>query len=322
MKSNTNNLSKTRKELVDMYIKSLEEEILPWEQMWKTSVPENGVSKIKYKGVNNLYLSLISQKRNYQDNRWVTFRQMTKNKWKFIKDAKGQGVPVEYWGMKNKNNNKIYNFEEYQKIITEDPEKEKEFKLSKMSYTVFNGDLIDGLVKTRQEVKKEIIPNDYIKNIIDNIGVKYKETGGEAYYNPLKDEVVIPLSKSFETSNSYYATQLHELAHSSGHESRLNRNLKNYYGTEEYAKEELRAEISSSFLMQKFNLEEDTRHLNNHKSYVQNWLQILKNDPQELFTAITESNQIVDYLEENSIDKEKNNTVEKFEELEDFDYEK
>ena len=311
-----NKLSKTRRELVDMYIKCLEDDVIPWEQMWKTSVPENGVSKIKYRGVNNLYLSFISQKRNYQDNRWVTFKQMVKNNWKFVKEAKGQGVTVEYWGMKNKNDHKIYNFEEYQKIINEDPDKEKDFRLSKVSYTVFNGDLIDGLIKTKKEVKKDIISNDYIDNIIKNIGVKYKEEGSEAFYNPIKDIVVLPPSNTFETSNAYYATQLHELSHSSGHESRLNRNLRNFFGTPDYAKEELRAEISSSFLMQKFGLEEDLRHLNNHKSYVQNWLQTLKNNPQELFDAISDSNKIVDYLEANSIIKEKSNVIEKSNEME------
>lgn len=299
-------LPKTRQELIDMYIKSLEEGEIPWEKMWKTSIPENGITGIKYRGVNNLYLSYISEKRGYKDNRWITYNQMRKKQWKFIKEAKGQGVTVEYWGMKNKKNKKIYNFEDYKKIIEKDPEKEQEFKLSKMSYTVFNGDLIDGLVNNKTTCKEEIISNDYVKNIINNLGVKYTEKGDEAYYISQLDEVVLPPSKSFETSYSYYATQLHELAHSTGHESRLARNLKDKFGTEGYAKEELRAEISSSFLMQKFHLEADKRHLDNHKSYVKNWLEILKNNPQELFNAITESNKIVDYLEANSIEKSKN----------------
>ena len=126
----------------------------------------------------------------------------------------------------------------------------------------------------------------------------------------------MPPSNSFKTSNSYYATQLHELAHSTGHESRLSRNIKNRFGTEEYAKEELRAEISSSFLMQKFHLEEDKRHLDNHKSYVKNWLELLKNSPQELFNAITDANKIADYLDDNSIKKDKFQTNELEQEME------
>lgn len=295
-----NNLSKTRKELVDMYIKSLEEDTIPWQKMWKTSTPENAIKGTKYNGINNLYLSFISQKRNYKDNRWITYNQMRKKGWKFVKEAKGQGITVEYWGMKNKINKKFYSFREYKKVIEENPDRESEFYPSRMSFTVFNGDLVDGLIESKKEPEKEIISNDYINNIISNIGVNYKEEGDEAYYNPIKDEVVLPPSKSFKSENSYYATQLHELAHSSGHESRLGRNLKDRFGTEGYAKEELRAEISSSFLMQKFHLEEDNRHLNNHKSYVKSWLELLKNNPQELFEAISESNKIVAYLEANS----------------------
>ncbi len=300
-----NKLPKTRQELVDAYIKSLEEGDLIWEQMWQTFQPENGASGKKYRGVNNLYLSYISLKRGYKDNRWVTYNQMSKKNWSFIKEAKGQGITVEYWGMKNKVDNKIYSFPDYNKIVEENPDKAKEFRASKMSYVVFNGDLVDGLVNNPNHPQNEIISNEYIENIINNLGVQYQEGGNDAYYNPISDKVVIPPSSSFKTTYSYYATQLHELSHSTGHESRLNRNIKNRFGSEEYAKEELRAEISSSFLMQKFHLEVDNRHLENHKSYVKSWLELLKNEPQELFDAITEANQIVDYLEENSIQKSK-----------------
>lgn len=309
-------IPKTREDLIKMYIQSLEEGDIPWEKMWNTSLPENGVSGIKYKGINNLYLSFIAQKRGYKDNRWITYNQMVKKKWNFIQPAKGQGVSVEWWAMKEIKTNKIISFEEYNKIIEKDPELEKKFKMSKMNYIVYNGDLVDGLVKSKSDVKKEIISNDYIKNIISNIGVNYQEKGDEAYYNPIKDEVVIPPSNTFKTDNSYYATQLHELAHSTGHESRLSRNLKDSFGTEGYAKEELRAEISSSFLMQKFHLEEDEKHLTNHKGYVKNWLEILKNNPKELFNAISDSNKIVDYLEENSISKNKDINNELEEEME------
>lgn len=303
-------IPKTRDDLIKMYIESLEEGSIPWEKMWATSLPENGISGIKYKGINNLYLSFIAQKRGYKDNRWITYNQMVKKKWTFIKPAKGQGVSVEWWAMKEKKTNKVIPYDEYRKIIENDPDKVKEYRMSRMNYIVYNGDLIDGLSNNKTVSKEEIISNDYIKNIIENLGVGYKEEGESAYYNPKEDIVVLPPSNTFKTDNSYYATQLHELAHATGHEDRLSRNMKGHFGTQDYAKEELRAEISSSFLMQKFHLEEDERHLNNHKSYVKNWIEILKNNPKELFDAISDSNKIVDYLEENSISKSKENDYE------------
>lgn len=307
---------KARKNLIDMYIKSLNEGKIPWEQMWKTSAPENGITKKKYRGINNLILSFVAQNRGYKDNRWCTYKQKQKNKWKFIGDVKGQGVDIEYFVMYNVLEKKSYSLKEYHEFIDEFPERKEEFRPNIKTYKVYNGDLIDGLVNSRNEVKEEIISNDYVENIINNIGVDYEEKGEEAYYLPIDDKVVMPPSKSFKTNYSYYATKLHELCHSSGHSSRLARDLSNKFGTEGYAKEELRAEISSSFLMQKFGLEYDERHLNNHKSYIQSWLEVLKNNPQELFDAIADSNKIVDYLEQNSLEKNKDLSIDLEEALE------
>lgn len=295
---------KARDELVKMYIKSLEEGKIPWEKMWQTSIPENAITGKKYKGINNLILSYIAIQRGYKDNRWCTYLQVSKNKWK-LKDAKGQGVSIEYAGMKNKHDNKLYSFEEYRKIINEFPEREGEFSIRRYNYTVFNADLIEGIEKNNDNNKEKIISNDYISNIIKNIDVKYQEKGEEAYYDLLADEVVIPPSNTFKNTYAYYSTQLHEIAHATGHQTRLNRNLDGEFKSEAYAKEELRAEISSSFLMQKLGLEYDEKHLNNHKAYVRGWLDIIKDKPQELFLAISDANKIVSYLEDKSLSKEK-----------------
>lgn len=295
---------KARDELVKMYINSLEEGIIPWEKMWQTNIPENGITGKKYRGINNLILSYVALQRGYKDNRWCTYLQISKNKWK-LKDAKGQGVCIEYAGMKNKKNNKVYTFEEYKKIINEFPEKESEFSIRRYNYTVFNADLIEGIEKNNDNVDK-IISNDYISNIIKNIDVKYQEKGDEAYYNLIADEVVIPPSNTFKNTYAYYSTQLHEIAHATGHNTRLNRDMSGEFKSEAYAKEELRAEISSSFLMQKLGLEYDERHLTNHKAYVKGWLEIIKNKPQELFLAISDANKIVSYIEEKSLSKEQN----------------
>ena len=295
---------KARDELVKMYIKSLEEGRVPWEMMWQTNIPENGITGKKYKGVNNLILSYVAIQRGYKDNRWCTYMQVSKNKWK-LKDAKGQGVSIEYVGMKNKKDNKLYTFEEYRKIIKEFPEKEPEFSMRRYNYTVFNADLIEGIEKNNDVNKDKIISNDYISNIINNIDVKYQEKGQEAYYDVIGDEVVIPPSNTFKNTYAYYSTQLHEIAHATGHNTILNRDMSGEYRTESYAKEELRAEISSSFLMQKLGLEYDERHLTNHKAYVRGWLEIIKDKPQELFAAISDANKIVSYLEDKSLSKDK-----------------
>jgi len=311
-----NNINKARQTLIDMYVKSLEEGEIPWEKMWTTKQPRNAITNRKYKGINNLALSFIAMKRGYKDTRWCTYEQMKKKKWSFKENAKGQGICIEYWSRFNIKEKKKYSFKEYEKIIREDPERKEDFRLIIKCTTVFNGDLIKEIPKDlSQEENNEIKTSDIISNIINNINVKYLEEGEEAYYHPIDDCVVIPPANKFRNEYAYYATQLHELSHATGNAKRLNRDLSGNFGSIEYAKEELRAEISSSFLMQELGLEYDEKHLQNHKAYIQNWLQIIKDKPSELFKAINDSDKITSYLKENSIDKSKMIELDNDEEL-------
>ena len=301
-----NNINKARQTLIDMYVKSLEEGEIPWERMWATKQPKNAITSKKYRGINNLVLSFIAIKRGYKDTRWCTYGQMKKKKWSFKDNAKGKGVCIEYWSQYNIKEKKTYSFKDYEKIIREDPERKEDFKLITKCTTVFNGDLIKEIPKDlSQEENNEIKTSDIIENIINNIDVKYLEEGEEAYYHPIDDCVVIPPANKFRDEYAYYATQLHELSHATGNVKRLNRDLSGNFGSIEYAKEELRAEISSSFLMQNLELEYDEHHLKNHKAYVQSWLKIIQDKPQELFLAISDANKIVSYLEDKSTSKEK-----------------
>ena len=100
--------NKAREELVNMYLNSLEEGEIPWYKTWNIKAPCNVVSNKNYRGINNLLLSYITAKRGYKDNRWCTFNQLKKNKWKFKEDAKGQGIWVEYWTQYNIKDKKVY----------------------------------------------------------------------------------------------------------------------------------------------------------------------------------------------------------------------
>ena len=314
--------NKAREELVNMYLNSLEEGEIPWYKTWNIKSPCNVVSNRNYRGINNLLLSYVAAKRGYSDNRWCTFDQLKKNKWKFKEDAKGKGVWVEYWTQYNVKEKRIYSFNAYEQIIKNNPERKEEFRIIDRCTVVFNCDLIDGVPKQKEMIEyNDVKLSNTIDNIIKNIGVKYIEDSSDPYYSPLEDKVVIPYKKSFTNEYSYHATQLHELAHSTGHESRLNRDIKNKFGSEEYAKEELRAEISSSFLIQKFGLEYDKKHLEEHKGYIQNWIKIIKDKSSELLKAISDADKIVSYLEENSIDKSKDLVNEDFDKEMELEYE-
>lgn len=296
--------TKARNQLVEMYLQSLEEDKIPWEQPWTMDVPRNAVSNYKYNGINNLILSYVANQRGYKDNRWCTYSQKQKNHWCFKGDAKGQGVWIEFWSKYNIKTRKTITFSEYEKIIAESPELAEDYKTICKNQLVFNVELIANIPK--QEMKTEKINHsEIINNIIDNLNVSYREEGNEAYYNPINDEVCVPKSSQFKDEYSFYATQLHELSHATGHYNRLDRDMVNTFGSEEYAKEELRAEIASSFMMQKLKLNYDENHYNEHKIYIKNWIDILKNQPSELFKAIKDADEIVDYLDKECVLKDK-----------------
>lgn len=307
-------LNKTRQQLIDMYIHALEEDILPWRKGWDSKNQNfNPISNTKYKGVNNLLLSYISSIKGYTDPRWVTFNQASKNGWQIKQGAKG--VPIEYWSIYDTLNKKTVTFDEYRNSINEDPEKANNFRIVDKIYHVFNAKNVQGIPEYIQENKVEINTTPFIENLIKNMDVHYEEKGDSAFYSPLEDTVVLPHKEQFHEQYEYDSTKLHELCHATGHPSRLNRSLINVFGSEDYAREELRAEIASSFLSQELQINTSDSNLENHKAYIQSWILTLKKEPTELFKAIKEAEKISEYvLETGEIEKYKISEEETIEE--------
>lgn len=295
--------SKTREQLVKMYLDALKENKIPWRERWYSDLNKNGVTNTEYRGVNQLILSYVAYKEKYKDNRWLTYKQIKENNYK-ITNAKGKGVPIEFWSVYDIKNKIRLDFPTYEKIIEKTPERKKDFKVFCNTTYVFNASLIEG-IKPNEKNKRNTIPtNIYFKRLISKLHIEYIEEGNKAYYIPSKDTIVLPPSSKFFDKYSYYATQLHELSHATGHSSRLNRNLNNQ-NKKDYAREELIAEISSSFLMQKLNVKVHEDDYNNHKSYIQSWILLLEDKPNELFKAVGEANKICDYLDSKVKNKEK-----------------
>lgn len=295
--------SKTREQLVKMYLDALKENKIPWRERWYSDLNKNGVTNTEYRGVNQLILSYVAYKEKYKDNRWLTYKQIKENNYK-ITNAKGKGVPIEFWSVFDIKNKIRLDFPTYEKIIEKTPERKKDFKVFCNTTYVFNASLIEGIKPNEKNNRNTIPTNIYFKRLISKLHIEYIEEGNKAYYIPSKDTIVLPPSSKFFDKYSYYATQLHELSHATGHSSRLNRNLNNQ-NKKDYAREELIAEISSSFLMQKLNVKVHEDDYNNHKSYIQSWILLLEDKPNELFKAVGEANKICDYLDSKVKNKEK-----------------
>lgn len=302
-------LNKTRQLLADQFIESLKEDTIPWRQGWNGgSKPQNAISHKDYHGVNLLLLSYISFKKEYADPRWCTYKQAKDNDWQVKKGEKG--VPIEFWSLydtKMKQKLSQAEADKLKKSLSVDELKERIRPLSS-TYTVFNAAQIDGMPELERKEQKldETMLVKYRDNLLKNMNLGFIEQGWKSFYIPDKDMISLPQLQDFESEYSYMSTFLHEAAHATGHKSRLNRDMYNSFGSTEYAKEELRAEIASTFTTQDMNLpsSDNKAHLDNHKAYIQNWISILDKNPDELFAAIKEAGKISDYLiEKGEFDK-------------------
>ena len=303
-------LSKTREELVKMYIDCLKENEIPFKKRWASGANINGITNREYKGVNQLILNYVAYVNKYNDNRWYTYNQIKENGYK-LKNAKSKGVPIEFLSVYNTETKQKISFSEYEEYIEKNPEDKEKFKIINRGTFVFNGSLIEGLPERKPYIDYfdiNVRNAKYIFKLMNELDVDYAEYGDKAFYSPVEDKIVLPKIDLFRDVYTYQATLLHELCHSTGHEKRLNRNLLTN-DKKEYAREELIAEISSSFLMQKLDVDICADHYDNHKSYIQSWISILEDKPQELFKAINESDKVCKYIDD--LMKVKNREVER-----------
>ncbi len=308
MPSNNKFYTKTREQLFEMYMDSLKDNELPWEKPWKSAeifCPNNPLSKTQYRGINRMLLGLICMKENLADNRWATFNQIRDTKGIYHPDEKwhlqadSKGIPVELWKIRKKETKQLLDFEEYNRIIRDDPDEAANYELYARTYYVYNYSFIDGAPELKQEVSKTVsIPllQEFCDETLRNMGVGLEHKGSQAYYSPNEDKIVLPEISDFKTAKDYYATRLHETAHSTGAEKRMNRDLSGGFGSENYAEEELRAEIASSLLFADLKVSTTAKMLDNHKAYIQNWISTLEKDPKKLFEAIKAAEKISDYI--------------------------
>lgn len=301
-------LTPQRKQLVDQVLANLEKGNLFWTQGWVAAgAPESAVTGKKYRGINNLYLSLVAMAENYGDNRWATFRQMEEKGWTFKKDeeghtlGKGKSVSVEYYEMRDKETKRRFDrsvldgmtFDEQREYM------DKNVYWLRRFYRVFNCSLMDGVPAKEMptiDVNDRIEKAEAILDYWNANESKIVYGGSQAFYRPSTDEVHLPEREKFKSTQSFYDTAFHEIGHSTGHESRLNRDLSGGFGSQSYAMEELRAEIASIFMAQDLGIEPSEDRLQNNAAYIQSWKDEIKENPNALFTAIADADKIARYV--------------------------
>jgi antirestriction protein ArdC len=298
-----------RKQLTDRLVAFMEEEGgMPWQKGWNAVNvrPFNPGTGVKYRGGNVLNLLHAALARNSDDSRWMTLKQANAAGYSIRKGAVGEKVEYWDWGQaKAKRERELddQGNEVEQKADAElEDEPARPRKPLVFYAVVFNGADIVGLPEMKRDVSWK--PNELAEKLIAATGAVVehravsKTAGGRtmtnaAYYDLAGDQIILPPLTSFKSKDDYYATKMHELAHWTGHKSRLNRLEGTAFGSPEYAKEELRAEIAAMFLTSMFGLEGKVQ---NHAAYASNWIEVLKKDKHELFRAAKDAEAIVDHL--------------------------
>lgn len=295
-----------RKKMVETLISFIEQDPAQWEAGWykAPSIPPlNGKTQRNYKGLNAFYLYVIALQHGYRDPRWLTFNQVKE----FGGNVKSgeKSSEVFFWTWYDKKTKKPFDVKTLDGMTDEEKQEYKQENVRPVIkfYQVFNAQQCDKLpeyelIQTPEMAAEERArQNDLIETVIANSEAPIQYNGGNrAYYSPMSDSIHLPEIKDFKTMQDYYATALHEIAHSTGHESRLNRSLKGIFGSPDYAREELRAELASVFMQTELGISVEGKHFENHGSYLASWLKAVKDNPKEFYSAASDAEKISDYV--------------------------
>ena len=292
-------LNRMREEMINSFIDCLKKDTIPWHRGWISERPFNAVTNTEYHGANALWLTYNQQAQLYKDPRWCTFKQAQSKGWKIKQGSKG--TKIEFWSLYDTEEKRKLTRTEAKQLTDELTAEEFTNRVKPVSntYTVFNGEQIEGI--PLYEIRKNVLHLDeflYGRNkLIENMKVGLKEGGNEAFYSIAEDMIVLPKINQFDNEFEYITTFFHEAGHATGHVSRFNREMPSARGTDIYAREELRAEIASAFAAQAFGIDyTQNKYMENHEAYIQDYIKVLENEPNELFAAIKDAEKISDYI--------------------------
>lgn len=281
-------------EVAARIVEQLEQGTAPWQKPWQPGelrLPYNPTTGKEYKGMNSMWLSM----QGHADPRWMTYNQASAEGGQVRKGSKG--THIVYWKFSEE---RKQTDEQGRPVIDPETGKQKTINVQlerprSFMAVVFNASQIDGLPPLEaRPLMPEPERHTRAEAILANSGASIQHVPGDrAYYRPSTDSITLPERNQFPAADAYYATALHELGHWTGHPSRLDRDLSHPFGSEGYAREELRAEIASLMLGERLDIGHDPGQ---HAAYVGSWIKALKEDPKEIFRAAADAERIAGYV--------------------------
>lgn len=285
-------------------IKLLEDGTIPWKKPWLShNTPKNLITKRAYRGI-NIWLLAANK---YSSPYYATWNQVMKAGGKIKKDEAKNYHFITFWKVdKHTEKNKAGEDVEKTHLIL------RYFNVYNLEQMEFSPEKLAKLVPA--ETKLEFNPIEKCEEIVSGYKTcpEIKFGGDRAYYNPLFDRIQMPNKDTFESVEKFYATEFHEMAHSTGAEKRLARFKQTdtgLFGSENYSKEELVAEMTSSYLCAEAGIENLT--LENSAAYIKGWLEnIKKGDNTFIVSAASKSQAASDYILNRGYNKEEETTEE------------
>lgn len=283
-----------KSEIARTLIEAMERGETPWQKPWNAQAlrPTNPTSGNGYRGINRMLLAMSGR----DDPRWMTYQQAQANKWQVRRGEKGMAIVKLVELSPNQGAEAGADAESRQEAGGQ----RRAFALKR--YTVFNAQQIDGVPELEATAPLEFDPVQRAESVMaalqEKTGLIVVHKGAQACYIPDLDEIRLPPKKKFNSVYDYYATALHEGAHSTLHAKRLDRKeaLSKKWGDEAYAVEELRAEICSAILSAETGVPMSQAHLDNHAAYLQSWLKVVAADPMAIFSAARDAEHMAGYM--------------------------
>lgn len=258
-------------ELTNAIVSRLEAGTRPWVRPW-TKAPSTRPLRscgTPYRGINVFWLWLVAEMRGFAAPRWLTYRQC---------QALGGHVLAG-----EKASVAIF----YKSYASDNEEGEAETRRVLRAYPVFNADQCADLpARFSPPVYTASLPEGRRPDIdafFESVPAVVRHEGDAAYYEPTADRITLPPVERFTGFGQYYATRAHELAHWTGHPARLGRDMGGEFRSRSYAAEELVAELASAIIGAELGL--PVAHLDDHASYIAEWIALLKDDPRAMLTA-------------------------------------